>query len=121
MRIFKSTLALFMALLMVFALVGCSDKDPADNNTNKGAGGFKETEIVLDECKVVVVGAEQIVDYDENNGLTVYTYKDKKLIMLRYFRDKTQSEVAQILNVSQVQVSRLENKILTKIKNKIKD
>lgn len=47
--------------------------------------------------------------------------KDKKLIMLRYFRDKTQSEVAQILNVSQVQVSRLENKILTKIKNKIKD
>jgi len=47
--------------------------------------------------------------------------KDKKLIILRYFRDKTQSEVAKLLNVSQVQVSRLENKILTKIKTKIKD
>ena len=47
--------------------------------------------------------------------------KDKKLIMLRYFRDKTQSEVAKILNVSQVQVSRLETKILSKIKNKIKE
>ena len=47
--------------------------------------------------------------------------KDRKLIMLRYFRDKTQSEVAQILNVSQVQVSRLENKILTKMKNKLKE
>ncbi|MBQ8861036.1 MAG: DUF5067 domain-containing protein [Ruminococcus sp.] len=72
MKIFKSTLALFMALLMVFALVGCSDKDPADNNTNKGAGGFKETEIVLDECKVVVVGAEQIVDYDEKPAVRLW-------------------------------------------------
>ena len=47
--------------------------------------------------------------------------KDKKLIMLRYFRDKTQSEVAKLMNVSQVQVSRLETKILSKIKNKIRD
>lgn len=47
--------------------------------------------------------------------------KDKKLIILRYFRDKTQSEVARILNVSQVQVSRLETKILGKMKNKLKD
>ncbi len=47
--------------------------------------------------------------------------KDKKLIILRYFRDKTQSEVAKILNVSQVQVSRLENKILTKMKNRLRD
>jgi len=45
---------------------------------------------------------------------------DKKLIVLRYFRDKTQSEVASILNVSQVQVSRLENKILNKIKCRLK-
>jgi len=45
--------------------------------------------------------------------------KDKTIIALRYFRDKTQSEVARILKVSQVQVSRMENKILSKIKNKI--
>lgn len=45
--------------------------------------------------------------------------RDKKLIMLRYFRNKTQSEVAECLNVSQVQVSRLENKILSKLKQKI--
>lgn len=48
-------------------------------------------------------------------------YNDKKLILLRYYRDKTQSEVAKILNVSQVQVSRLEAKILSKMKNKLKD
>ena len=47
--------------------------------------------------------------------------KDKKLIILRYFRDMTQSEVAKLLNVSQVQVSRLENKVLSKLKNKLKN
>lgn len=46
--------------------------------------------------------------------------KDKKIILLRYFRDKTQSEVAKILNVSQVQVSRLENKILERMRTKLK-
>ena len=38
--------------------------------------------------------------------------RDKQIIVLRFFRDKTQSEIAKILGVSQVQVSRLENKIL---------
>ncbi len=45
--------------------------------------------------------------------------REKKIIILRYFRDKTQSEVATELGVSQVQVSRLENKILKKIREKI--
>ena len=45
---------------------------------------------------------------------------DKKLLKLRYFEDKTQSEIAEILNVSQVQVSRLENKIISRLKSKFK-
>ena len=47
--------------------------------------------------------------------------RDKKIIILRYFRDKTQREIADILGVSQVQVSRLENKILNEIKLKMVD
>ena len=46
------------------------------------------------------------------------TEREQKIIMLRYFRDKTQGEVAKILGVSQVQVSRLESKILMKLKSK---
>ena len=42
--------------------------------------------------------------------------RDRKIIILRYFRDKTQKEIASELGVSQVQVSRLENKILEKMK-----
>ena len=44
--------------------------------------------------------------------------RDKKIILMRYFRDKTQSEIAESLGVSQVQVSRLENKIIDKIREK---
>ena len=45
--------------------------------------------------------------------------RDKTIILMRYFRDKTQSEIAKELNISQVQVSRLEMKILNKIKEKL--
>lgn len=45
--------------------------------------------------------------------------RERKIIFLRYFRDKTQSEVAAELGVSQVQVSRIENKILKQMKEKI--
>jgi len=38
--------------------------------------------------------------------------REKKVIILRYFRDMTQSEVATMLGVSQVQVSRIENRIM---------
>lgn len=45
--------------------------------------------------------------------------REKKIIILRYFRDKTQKEIANELGVSQVQISRLENKILEKLKKKL--
>ncbi|MBR2614120.1 MAG: sigma-70 family RNA polymerase sigma factor [Clostridia bacterium] len=45
--------------------------------------------------------------------------REKKLIIMRYFRDNTQGEIAKSLGVSQVQVSRLENKIIDKIRLKI--
>ena len=44
--------------------------------------------------------------------------REKKIIVLRYFRDKTQTEIAESLGVSQVQVSRLENKIINKLRLK---
>lgn len=45
--------------------------------------------------------------------------RDKKIIILRYYRDKTQSEIAKELGVSQVQVSRLEAKVLEKMKKEL--
>lgn len=47
------------------------------------------------------------------------TAREKKLIELRYFKDKTQTEVAKKLDISQVQVSRIEKKIMEKLKKKL--
>ena len=44
--------------------------------------------------------------------------REKQIITLRYFEDKTQSQVAKLIGVSQVQVSRIEKKVLTKIREK---
>ena len=48
--------------------------------------------------------------------LSKLTPREQKIIKMRYFMDKTQSEIAEILGVSQVQVSRIENKIISNIR-----
>ena len=47
------------------------------------------------------------------------TERERLIVFLRYYRDKTQSEVASRLGISQVQVSRLEKKILQSIRDQI--
>lgn len=45
--------------------------------------------------------------------------EERELITLRYFQDKTQVEVAKKLGISQVQVSRMEKRILVRMREKI--
>ena len=45
--------------------------------------------------------------------------REKEIILLRYYKNKTQMEVAKILGISQVQVSRIEKKILNSMKLKL--
>ncbi len=45
--------------------------------------------------------------------------RDRRLIILRYYKNKTQTETAGILNISQVQVSRLEKKILARLRTQM--
>ncbi|NCU18306.1 RNA polymerase sporulation sigma factor SigF [Pallidibacillus pasinlerensis] len=45
--------------------------------------------------------------------------REKLIVYLRYYKDQTQSEVATRLGISQVQVSRLEKKILKTIKDQM--
>lgn len=44
---------------------------------------------------------------------------ERRLIIMRYLQEKTQSEVARVLGVSQVQVSRLEKRILKQMREKL--
>lgn len=45
--------------------------------------------------------------------------RERKIILLRYYQEKTQTEVAKMLGISQVQVSRMEKKILLAMREKI--
>lgn len=47
--------------------------------------------------------------------------KGRQIIMLRYFKDKTQVEVAKMLGISQVQVSRIEKKVLLLMREKLNE
>ncbi len=47
--------------------------------------------------------------------------REKQVLLLRYFRGKTQKEVAALLNVSQVQVSRIERQVLAQMRRKLND
>ncbi|WP_050615625.1 RNA polymerase sporulation sigma factor SigF [Bacillus testis] len=73
---------------------------------------------------------DQIADQSENQWFDKLALKDaieeleereKLIVYLRYFKDQTQSEVAARLCISQVQVSRLEKKILQQIKVRMND
>ncbi|MBH0157528.1 MULTISPECIES: RNA polymerase sporulation sigma factor SigF [Fictibacillus] len=71
---------------------------------------------------------DQISDHSDNKWFDKIALKDimdkldereRLIVYLRYFKDQTQSEVADRLAISQVQVSRLEKKILLFMKNQM--
>lgn len=45
--------------------------------------------------------------------------KEKEIILRRYYENQTQTEIAKALNISQVQVSRLEKRILRQMREKL--
>lgn len=47
------------------------------------------------------------------------TSREKEIMLLRYFKGKTQSEIAKIIGVSQVQISRIEKKAISRIKESV--
>ena len=54
-----------------------------------------------------------------NDMVNKLSFRDRTIIKLRYFKEKTQVQVAKILGISQVQVSRIEKKILDDMKEKM--
>ncbi len=55
-----------------------------------------------------------------DNILSQLNSREKEIILMRYFRGKTQSEIAGVIGVSQVQISRIEKKAIERIRDSIK-
>lgn len=72
---------------------------------------------ILDKLKSNIDEEKEVINKITVKGLIEnLDEKSKKIIMLRYYRGKTQTQVAELLGVTQVQVSRLEKKILNSMK-----
>lgn len=63
------------------------------------------------------ISKEQMIDLKE--AFKYLSQEEQELVISRYFKDLTQSEVAKLLGVNQVYVSRLEKKALVKMKSKM--
>ena len=86
---------------------------------------------IYDRCDEDEEGQELIqkIPYEDNEEKNIdkihlstiidsLSEREKRIVFLRFFRDKTQTEVAGIFGVSQVQISRIESKIFEKIRLK---
>lgn len=75
---------------------------------------------LLDQLKNDKEDVEQLIDsISIEQMLEKLNDKEKHIILRRYFNDKTQTELATELGVSQAQVSRIEKAALLKIKKRI--
>lgn len=93
---------------------------------NRAPSSIHETVFENDGDPITLM--DQISDNDEGKwfdkialkeAINKLTERERLIVYLRYFKDQTQSEVAERLSISQVQVSRLEKKILKMIKDQI--
>ncbi len=87
--------------------------DDSYSNEEGGISFIDTLSTGVDEAEQVVskIAIKEMINHLED--------REKELILLRYYKNKTQMEVAKILGVSQVQVSRIEKKILHSMKLKL--
>jgi len=75
---------------------------------------------LIDKLDMTEGSAPEIVDIIAlKEILGKLSPKERRIIMLRYFEEKTQMEIAKEIGVSQVQVSRIEKKIIQSIRENL--
>ena len=75
---------------------------------------------ILDQLTNNIDEAEQIVNkLSLKELINSLNEQEQEIILLRYYKEKTQMQVAKILGISQVQVSRIEKRILNYMKMKL--
>ena len=82
-----------------------------DNKTDKTISILEQISTGKDEQSEIVnkIAIKNLIGELEDN--------EKEIILLRYYKQKTQMQVSKILGITQVQVSRIERKVLEKMKN----
>lgn len=111
LRISKEEIA--MALDSNKPITSIEDASYRDSKTDKMISLLEKIDSGKDEASLI---SDRLTIKDLISNLE---NKEKQLIMLRYYNEKTQTQVAKILGITQVQVSRTEKKILNKMRQEL--
>ena len=101
---------------IIVALEACKPIESIDNvyhKSKKGEKGIRLIDKIATEKDEQELLTNKIAIRELIKDLPK---EDKEIIMLRYYKQKTQKEVAKIIGITQVQVSRTERKILQKMR-----
>jgi len=101
---------------IIVALEACKPIESIDNvyhQSKKGEKGIRLIDKIATEKDEQELLTNKIAIRELIKDLPK---EDKEIIMLRYYKQKTQKEVAKIIGITQVQVSRTERKILQKMR-----
>ncbi|MCL1802938.1 MAG: sigma-70 family RNA polymerase sigma factor [Eubacteriaceae bacterium] len=96
---------------VAFALEACQRPEYLDDfaGSNKDESNRRNEEVIEDKRSSIDDAIDIIA---LKNAITSLNSEYRQIITLRYLKNMTQNEVAQIVGISQVQVSRLEKKII---------
>jgi RNA polymerase sporulation-specific sigma factor len=95
---------------IVEALKSVNNIDSLDSKVTSDSKELNLYDFIKDESKDI----DLLIDL--NNSLNKLNKNDLKLIKYRYYKDLSQSQTAELLGMSQVQVSRNEKKIIKQLK-----
>ena len=102
---------------MMLALESCSEIESIYRPVYQGDGNAV---LLMDKLEEKENANEKILNHMLlEQLLKLLEEQERRLIDLRYFRDKTQMETARELGLTQVQVSRMEKKILKKMRGQV--
>lgn len=97
---------------VVFALYACQSHESLYNNDDDD-----KALSLINKIEDTALSEEEIVDrLTLKQAINSLKYRERQIIILRYFKGLTQSQIAQKLGISQVQVSRIEKKVLETMK-----
>lgn len=99
---------------IISALDACKKAKSLDEEINDNGKTITLLDVTPAKEKI---SKEQMLDLKE--AFKYLSHEEQMLVINRYFKDLTQSEVAKLMNVNQVYVSRMEKKVLTKMKKKM--
>ena len=72
--------------------------------------------LLIDQLKASSENDILIENIALKEALKYLNRKERQIIIMRYYQDKTQTDIAKQLGISQVQVSRIEKKVLQSMK-----